>query len=161
MIEYIFILLGIIFTILGLLGCVLPVIPGIPLNYAALLILQYAKENPVFSTEFLIKFAVYSIMVFLLEYTLPLFGAKIYGTSKRGIWGAAIGMVMGIFIFPPIGMIFGLFIGAVIGELSAGKETSMALKTGLVTFFGSLFALLIKFSLSSIMAYHFFAAVFR
>jgi len=161
MTEFILIALGIICVFLGVLGCMLPIIPGIPLSYAALLLLQYARETPVFNKKFLIRFAIYSLLVILLEYILPLFGAKLYGTSKRGIWGAAIGMLFGLFIIPPVGMICGLFLGAVLGELSAGKESSMALKAGMVTFVGSMFALLIKISLSLLMAFHFFIAVFR
>ena len=161
MVEIIFIFLGVICTVLGLIGCVIPIIPGIPLNYMALLLLQYAKEEPVFSKSFLIKFAFYSIIVFLLDYILPIFGAKLYGTTKWGIWGAVIGMVIGIFILPPIGMILGLFFGAIIGELSAGKESSLALKAGFATFLGSMAATFIKLSLSLLMAFYFFSSLFK
>jgi len=159
--SIIFIFLGTACTVLGLIGCIIPVIPGIPLNYVALLFLQYAKEEPVFSKSFLIKFAFYSIIVFLLDYILPIFGAKLYGTTKWGIWGAVIGMVIGIFILPPIGMILGLFFGAIIGELSAGKESSLALKAGFATFLGSMAATFIKLSLSLLMAFYFFSSLFK
>ena len=161
MVEIIFIFLGVICTVLGLIGCVIPIIPGIPLNYMALLLLQYAKEEPVFSKSFLIKFAFYSIIVFLLEYMLPIFGAKLYGTTKRGIWGAVIGMIIGIFIIPPVGMILGLLLGAIIGELSAGKKSSLALKAGFATFLGSMMATFIKLSLSLLMTFYFFSSLFK
>ena len=119
--EYGLILLGIICTVIGVIGCIFPAIPGPPLSYAALILLQFAKEEPVFSKSFLVKFAVLTIVVSLGDYFFPLLGAKKYGTSKYGIWGAIIGMIAGIIFFPPFGMILGIFIGAIVGELIAGK----------------------------------------
>ena len=159
--NYLLIFLGTISTILGITGCIFPVIPGPPLSYLALILLQFAKEEPVFKENLLIRFAFYTILVFLLDYILPLLGAKLYGTTKRGIWGAIIGMIIGIFIIPPFGMILGIFLGAIIGELTAGKESSMALKAGIVTFLGSIIAAFIKLSLSLVMAFYFFTFLFK
>jgi len=159
--EYGLILLGIIFTVIGVIGCIFPAIPGPPLSYAALILLQFAKEEPVFSKSFLVKFAVLTIVVSLGDYFLPLLGARKYGTSKYGIWGAILGMVAGIIFFPPFGMILGIFVGAIIGELIAGKENSMALKAGLATFIGSMTAVFIKLSLSLVMAFYFFVYIFK
>ncbi len=159
--EYGLILLGIICTIIGIIGCIFPTIPGPPLSYAALILLQFAKEEPVFSKSFLVKFAVLTIIVSLGDYFLPLLGAKKYGTSKYGIWGAIIGMIAGIIFFPPFGMILGIFVGAIIGELIAGKKNSRALKAGLATFIGSMTAIFIKLSLSVVMAFYFFVYIFK
>jgi uncharacterized protein YqgC (DUF456 family) len=159
--EYGLILLGIICTVIGIIGCIFPAIPGPPLSYAAFILLQFAKEEPVFSKSFLVKFAILTIVVTLGDYFLPLLGAKKYGTSKYGIWGAILGMMAGIIFFPPFGMILGIFIGAIVGELIAGKENSMALKAGLATFIGSMTAVLIKLSLSVVMAFYFFIYLFK
>jgi uncharacterized protein YqgC (DUF456 family) len=159
--EFVLILLGIICIIVGIIGCIFPTIPGPPLSYAALILLQFAKEEPVFSKSFLVKFAILTIVVSLGDYFLPLLGAKKYGTSKYGIWGAILGMMAGIIFFPPFGMILGIFIGAIVGELIAGKENSMALKAGLATFIGSMTAVLIKLSLSLVMAFYFFIYLFK
>jgi uncharacterized protein YqgC (DUF456 family) len=146
--EYGLILLGIICTVIGVIGCIFPAIPGPPLSYAALILLQFAKEEPVFSKSFLVRFAVLTIIVSLIDYFLPLLG------------GAIIGMIAGIIFFPPFGMILGIFIGAILGELIAGKENSMALKAGMVTFVGSITAVFIKLSLSVVMAFYFFIYLF-
>jgi len=159
--EFILILSGIICIMIGIIGCIFPAIPGPPISYAALILLQFAKEGPVFSKSFLVRFAVLTIIVSLIDYFLPLLGAKLYGTSKYGIWGAIIGMIAGIIFFPPFGMILGVFIGAILGELIAGKENSMALKAGLATFIGSIIALFIRLSLSLVMAFYFFVYLFK
>ena len=159
--EFVLILFGIICTVIGVIGCIFPAIPGPPVSYAALILLQFAKEEPVFSKSFLVRFAVLTIIVSLIDYFLPLLGAKLYGTTKYGIWGAIIGMIAGIIFFPPFGMILGIFIGAIVGELIAGKEDSMALKAGMVTFIGSITAVFIKLSLSLVMAFYFFIYLFK
>ena len=158
--NYFLVILGMLSSILGIAGSILPAIPGPPLSYLALILLQFSKEETIFSENFLIRFAFYTVLVLLLDYILPLLGAKLYGTTKRGIWGAIIGMIFGIFIFPPFGMILGIFLGAIIGELTAGKESSMALKAGLVTFLGSVIAAFLKLSLSLVMTFYFFANLF-
>ena len=159
--EYILILSGIICVILGIIGCILPIIPGTPLSYAALILLQLAKEKPVFSQSVLITFAVLTIIVSLIDYFLPLLGAKLYGISRSGIWGTIIGMILGIIFFPPWGMVLGMFIGAILGELKAGKKNSAALKAGLITFIGNVISLFIKLSLSAVMAFYFFIYLFK
>jgi len=159
--EFILILSGIICIIIGIIGCIFPAIPGPPISYAALILLQFAKEEPVFSKSFLVRFAILTIVVSLGDYFLPLLGAKKYGTSKYGIWGAILGMMAGIIFFPPLGMILGIFIGAIVGELIAGKENSMALKAGLATFIGSISAVFIKLSFSVVMAFYFFVYLFK
>jgi len=159
--EFVLILIGVISIIIGIIGCIFPAIPGPPFSYAALILLQFAKEESVFSKSFLVRFAVLTVIVSLVDYFLPLLGAKLYGTSKYGIWGAIIGMIIGIIFFPPFGMILGIFIGAIVGELIAGKENSRALKAGLVTFIGSITAVFIKLSLSVAMAFYFFIYLFK
>ena len=159
--EFVLILFGIICTIIGVIGCIFPAIPGPPVSYAALILLQNAKEEAVFGKNFLVRFAVLTIIVSLIDYFLPLLGAKLYGTTKYGIWGAIIGMVIGIIFFPPFGMILGIFIGAIIGELIAGKENSKALKAGIIIFIGSITAVFIKLSLSLVMAFYFFVYLFK
>jgi hypothetical protein len=93
--------------------------------------------------------------VYFLDYLLPIFGAKIFKASKQGIWFSIIGMIIGIFFFPPFGVIIGLLLGAIIGELLAGKAKSEAVKVGLISFLFSLLAILIKITLVGIMAYYF------
>ncbi len=153
--EFFLIFCGIIFLIAGLIGCILPVLPGPPLSYTALLFLEFSQKEQVFSKTFLIIFAVLTIFVTIIDYILPVLGAKWYGASKKGIWGSIIGMLIGLLFFPPVGMIIGVLIGAVVGELMAGKENSKALKAGVATFIAAIAGIFIKFSLSIVMTFCF------
>jgi len=156
MIEVILIILGVLIAIVGLIGCIIPAIPGPPLNFISLLILELAIEDA-FSLEFYIIWGVITIVVTVLDYVLPLFGAKVYKASGYGIWGSIIGMIIGTIFFPPFGMILGLLIGAIAGEVIAGKEGSQALKVGSVTFVTSLLMIVVKLAVSGVMTYYFIA----
>jgi uncharacterized protein YqgC (DUF456 family) len=100
-------------------------------------------------------FGIITLAVTLLDYLLPIWGAKVYKASKYGIWGSVIGMIVGIFFFPPWGMIAGILIGAVLGELLAGKESSAAVKIGIVTFIASIIMIVTKLIISGIMTFYF------
>jgi uncharacterized protein YqgC (DUF456 family) len=152
--DAVIIIAGAIITIIGILGCILPSLPGPPINYAALLLLG-ASHNVEFSTNFYIIYLVVTIIVLALDYIIPTFGGKYFGVSKYGVWGSFIGMMIGVIFFPPFGMIAGVMIGAVAGELAAGKENSAALKAGFATFVLSIFMIGVKLSLSLLMTYHF------
>lgn len=94
-----------------------------------------------------------TVLVTVLDYVLPIWGAKVYKASKYGIWGSIIGMIIGVFFFPPWGMILGLLVGAVLGELIAGKQSSEAFKVGFVTFAASIIMIFAKLVLSGIMSF--------
>jgi uncharacterized protein YqgC (DUF456 family) len=153
-IEIILITTGLLIAILGLIGCIIPALPGPPLNFLSLVILELAIENA-FPTDFYFLWGGITIVVTVLDYVLPVMGAKTYKASSSGIWGSIIGMIIGIIFFPPFGMILGLFFGAVVGELLAGKKEGEALKVGAVTFIASMLMILAKLSVSGVMTYYF------
>ena len=59
----------------------------------------------------------------VLDNVLPVLTARKWGAGKGGIWGSLIGMLAGMFLFPPFGAILGTFAGVVLGELLFGKKT--------------------------------------
>ena len=154
------IIIGIILNIIGIAGVIAPGLPGISLNYISLILLYTAKGEAGFSLQILIVFGVLTFLVLLLDYILPLAGAKKYGASRIGVWGAAIGMLIGIVFFPPFGIIFGLLVGAFTGEMIAGKDQSQALRSSFATFLGTLTSMVVRFILSIIMAIYFFIHLF-
>ena len=154
MIETLLIIIGLLIAFVGLIGCVIPAIPGPLLNFLALVILELAIDDA-FTSDFFILWGIITIVVTVLDYVLPIMGAKVYKASGFGIWGSIIGMILGILFFPPFGMILGLFVGAVLGELIAGKEEWQALKVGTVTFVASMLMILAKLAVSGIMTFYF------
>ena len=132
--DALLVILGIVCIIAGIVGSVLPALPGLPLSYGGILLLHF-PEKIQFTTQFLVFWALLVITVSLLDYYIPIWGTKKFGGSKRGVWGCAIGMVVGIFL-GPWGIIVGPFAGAVIGELTGGKQSTAALKAGFGSFLG-------------------------
>ena len=156
--EWIWITLGIILTIAGLVGCILPLIPGPPLVYAALMIAQYTQDKP-FTNRFMVVWLVLVFVVVLLDYYVPIWGTKKFGGSKSGIWGSTIGLIVGLFFFPPFGIVAGPFIGAVVGELLNGKDMQIALRSGLGSFLGFITGVIMKLAVSLFLGFHFFKAI--
>jgi uncharacterized protein len=153
--DYLLLSLGIILMILGLAGSILPVLPGPPLSYVGLLMLHFTQRYQ-FSSRFLILWLVVTVVVYLLDYIVPAWGAKKFGGSKRGVWGSVIGLVLGLLFFPPLGIIVGPFVGAVLGELTAGKDSTSALKSGFGSFVGFLTGTILKLIVSGMMTWYFF-----
>ena len=148
------IIIGSLLILLGFIGCIIPALPGPPLAFLALLILKLS-DSSIFTTNFMITMAVITGAVYFFDYLLPIFGAKIFKASKQGIWFSIIGMIIGIFFFPPFGVIIGLLLGAIMGELIAGKAKTEAVKIGIISFLFSLLAILIKITLVGVMSYYF------
>ncbi|MFC1532197.1 DUF456 domain-containing protein [Thermodesulfobacteriota bacterium] len=120
--------------------------PGPPLSYLALIALSFARDWEPFSPVFLIVMACLTIIIMILDYIVPIIGASKYGASKTGIYLSIIGMILGIFIFPPWGIFIGAFIGGFTGEILAGSKGKEALKVGWVIFAGNMVSVGIKLS---------------
>ena len=147
------IILGFILGLVGLAGCVLPFLPGPPLNFAALILLSLVRDWEPFGAVFLVSMGILTAGVTVLDYVVPAIGARRFGASKAGVWGSVIGMIVGLVLFPPWGMLIGAFVGALVGELIAGKEGKRALRAGWGTFVGTMVGTGIKLAASGIMFY--------
>lgn len=148
--EATLIIIAIILSFAGLAGCIIPGLPGPPINYVALLLLQWAFKP--YSVWFLVIIAVITAIILIADYLLPLWTAKKFGATKQGIFGSVIGMIIGIF-FTPIGMILGLILGSIIGDLVAQRSTVEAMKSAAGNLFGTLLSIGIKLAISGVMTF--------
>ena len=155
------IITGGILVLVGIAGCVVPVLPGPPISYVSLILLSLAYRWKAFSADFLIVMGVLTVVVTVLDFILPVYLPKRYGASKFGIWGSIFGMIAGMIFFPPFGLIIGTFLGAVLGELAFNRDKRASLKAALGVFIGTIAATLLKVSLSGIIGFYFFRAVIR
>lgn len=159
MVDYLLLILGIISIIVGLLGCVLPVIPGPPISFIGLLVLHFSRWGP-FTLSFLLIMAGLAFLVTVLDYIVPVWGTKKWGGSRAGIWGATIGLVLGLFFFPPLGIILGPLIGAVVAESLKGEAFQKSFKAGMGALFGFFIGIGLKLIASGIMTFYFVKALF-
>jgi len=152
--DLLLISLAVILILLGLIGCLVPLIPGPPLSYGAILLLQFSSRSP-FSEDFLVMWGAITVAVTVLDYWVPIYGTKKLGGTKTGIRGAAIGLIIGLFFYPPFGIIVGPFVGALLGEMISGQEFSRAVRSALGSFAGFIAGTLMKLAVSIILSYHF------
>ena len=135
MLEFSLFCLAIIIQIVGIVGCFVPVLPGPIFSYCSFLLLLPTKNPP--SVSLLVTCGIAVIAVTILDYVVPIIGAKKFNCSKYGLRGCTIGTILGMF-FMPIGVFIGPFLGAFIGELIYKKTIGEALWGGLGAFVGFL-----------------------
>jgi uncharacterized protein YqgC (DUF456 family) len=173
--EIALVILAFLLLAAGILGTVLPPLPGPPLSYAGLLLLQWSGYGALnngcgalnngcgalnngcgaFSVVFLLVWAGITVMVTVADYFLPAILAKRFGGSRFAVIGSFIGLAAGIFFFPPWGMIAGPFFGALAGELihdiGGGKK---ALKAAFGAFLAFIVGSGAKLIASSLMMFY-------
>lgn len=140
--EIFLLVIAFLFILLGIVGSVVPGLPGIPLAYVGLWIAQ-ATERVDFSWQMLLIWGIVTVVVQVLDYVIPAWGTKRFGGTRYGVWGSIIGVFAGLW-FGAVGVIVGPLVGAILGELIGGKEAREALRAGWGSFVGILFGTLIK-----------------
>ena len=150
------IIIASVLMILGIIGSIIPVMPGPIFSFIGLVLLYFGKPDSI-SIISLAVFGTMMVILLIAEYIAPILGAKFSGASKDGLIGAILGCLVGIVFFPPVGMFLGAFIGAVIGEMAGGKKSmSSALKAGVGTILGSVFMIILQIVFSVFAAIYFF-----
>ena len=156
---------SVLIIIVGIAGCILPVIPGPPLTFAGVLVAQLTKFADLsFNTLFFL--GVLAVVVQVLDYIVPAWGAKKFGGSRAGVWGSVIGLIIGIFFLPLgpfgiVGILGGPFCGALVGEIMAGKKSDKAFRAAFGTFIGFVTGTLMKLATSFIIAGFFVKEVWK
>lgn len=152
--DYIFLVLGILLMIFGIIGCLVPVLPGPPLSFLGLISLQITRFGD-FPRATLVTLGAIAVAVTILDYFVPIWGTKKFGGSKYGIRGATVGLIIGIFL-GPIGIVVGTLIGAFIGEMIFKDDINYAVKAGFGSLIGFLTGIGLKLAASLIMTFYFF-----
>jgi len=151
--DYILLILGIILMLIGIIGCLVPVLPGPPLSFLGIILLHFSRFGE-FTRGALIVFAAITIVVSILDYIVPIWGTKRFGGSKYGTRGATVGLIIGIFL-GPAGIIIGPFVGAVVGELLFKDDMKYAFKAGFGSLLGFMTGIGLKLAASFVMTYFF------
>jgi len=142
-------IIGFVFTLLGVVGSFLPVLPGPITGWIGLLLLYLTETVPMSYTFLGVTLAI-SIIIWILDYTIPAMGTKKFGGSKAGAIGTTIGLIVGLISPIPLGFIIGAFLGAFLGELTHSIDIKRALKAAFGSFLGFLASTTLKFIVSLI-----------
>ena len=152
-------IIGAFCVFLGVLGSLIPILPGTPISYVGMLLLLLV-DGCSFSTTFMLVILGLVILQQVLNYVIPIWGVKKYGGSKAGQWGGVIGLLLGL-LFMPWGIILGPFAGAVVGEMVSGKDTDESIRAGFGSLVGNVLTAVSGLVLSGVMAYFYFAEIIR
>ena len=117
-----------ILLILGLIGSIIPALPGPPLSYLGLLLSHFFISK--IDVNFIFWLAVLVVFVTVLDYFLQIYAVKKAGGGKYAIRGSLLGMLSGIFFFPPFGILVGAFVGAYIGAKIEANSNEVKIAFG-------------------------------
>lgn len=146
--NIVLIILAFICLIVGILGAIIPGLPGPPVSWVGLLLASLTSYVTC-SVTLLVITAVLAAIITVLDYVVPSLATKRQGGSKYGIWGCNIGLVISIIGLPfgpqgLLGVIFWPFIGALVGEYIKSREMGPALKAAWGAFLGFVTGTLLK-----------------
>ena len=146
--DFIIIIIVILLLLIGLIGCIIPALPGPPISFSGLLVFHFfTSYNLEEDTLWLLAAVVVAIT--FLDYWLQVYGVKKFGGGRKAINGTILGLLLGLLIFPPFGVIIGPFLGAFLGaKMEAKKDTKRAIKIAMGALAGFLGGTVLKFSVS-------------
>jgi hypothetical protein len=153
------IIVGALLILAGIVGSVLPVMPGLPLSWAGLLLLKFTETAvDELSWTRIIWTGVVVLIITILESALPVLGTRKFGGSKRVVMGASIGLLGGFFL-GPLGIVLGPFLGALIGGLIDGNPFNQSTRQAMGAFIGFFAGLVLKMVFGGVLAWFFVEAL--
>lgn len=155
--DYFLLIIAILLMILGIIGCLAPVLPGPPLSFLGLVAVHFTRFADISPKQFIILGAI-AVVVTILDYIVPIWGTRHFGGSKYGSRGATVGLIIGLFL-GPAGIIIGPFLGAFVGELIFRDDVKYALKAGFGSLLGFMTGVGLKLAASFIITFYFIRAL--
>ena len=167
--DWIFSIAAIILIFLGIIGAIIPALPGPILSFLAILCLQGTSDFKS-SNQLLMILGTLAIIVTVMDYIIPGLGTKNWGGTKAGIRGSNIGLLVAVFILPIlgitlgpfglIGIILGPFAGAYLGEKISGNDSDQAFRSAIGSFIGFISGTFMKLVYSFVVVFFLVKAFF-
>lgn len=143
-------LLAVLVVLAGLAGTIVPALPGIPLVFVGLFLMAWIDDFSAMGWKTIAVLGVLAVIGWLVDLIAGAIGARYLGASKRSFWGATLGAIVGMFFGLP-GIILGPFIGAVLGEISGGRDVLHSSRAGVGTWLGMVVATAAKLAIAFLM----------
>lgn len=148
----IFLAIAVILAVVGIVGSIVPALPGPPLSWLGLLIAYFVCPAEV-GLSLLIVMLILTIIAQVIDYIAPIWITKAGGGSKAAITGSTVGLLLGLF-FMPVGLIIGPLAGAFVGEMMSTNQLGKAIRVALLSFVSFLLTTGLKLVLSFVMTYY-------
>jgi uncharacterized protein YqgC (DUF456 family) len=152
-------ILAVVLILIGLIGVVVPALPGTVLVFGGLVLAAWADDFNRVGIASLVVIGLIGAASYGVDFVAAALGAQRLGASKRAMVGAGLGTVLGLFLGLP-GIIVGPFIGAVLGELTLNRDWKQAGRAGLAAWIGFAIGIAVKVGLVFLMIGIFAAAFF-
>jgi uncharacterized protein YqgC (DUF456 family) len=151
--------LAVALVAIGLVGIVLPAVPGTILIFAGLVLAAWADGFTRVGAGTLVVLGILAAASYAVDFAAAALGARRLGASRRAMAGAALGTLFGFALGLP-GLIVGPFVGAVLGELSATRDLARAGRTGVAAWIGFAIGIVVKVGVAFVMIGLFLAGFF-
>lgn len=152
-------LLAILLFIAGLLGTILPLLPGAILIYGGMLLYGFMTQFATLDAYFFLLQGLVLVLVFSIDPLASAVGTKRFGGSKQAVWGAVIGTLLGVIFLGPLGIVLGPFLGAIVVELLRGTPINQTIRVGFGTLVGLLGGTVLKIGAEIMMMIYFFMRI--
>jgi uncharacterized protein YqgC (DUF456 family) len=119
----------------GVVGSVVPLVPGTPLIFVAAVVHAVATDFTPVGAGRLAILAVLAVAGWGIEHLAGALGARRAGGSRAAVVGAILGVMAGL-PFAPLGLLIGPIAGAGAGELLSGRDPAGSVRTGVGTAIG-------------------------
>jgi uncharacterized protein YqgC (DUF456 family) len=123
--PHVYLVLAAIVVIVGLVGTVVPVLPGVLLVFGGLFLAAWAEGFTRVGAAGLTIIGFLAALAFAADLVASWLGAKRVGASPAALRGRDLGALVGLFFGLP-GLVLGPFLGAVAGELFARRDLAQA-----------------------------------
>ncbi len=147
-----------VFLLLGLVGTILPGLPGVALAFVGILIYAIGTGFSTIAPSTVVIFGIISLLAWLVSYAGSVLGARAGGGQRKALLGALLGALIGL-LGGPSGIFVGAFLGSFMGALLEGKSQEKAMKVAVLSTLGILGANVMQFLLAVIMIISFLVAV--
>jgi len=154
--ENIALVISIILFILGMIGTILPLLPGPALVYGGILIYGLMTKFESLNLYFFILEALVLLVTFLVDFISSAASTRRFGGSKQAAVGAVIGTIFGLIILGPLGIVLGPFLGASAAELLRGIDIKQAIRSGFGSIVGVIGGTIFKLCAEVLMIVYFF-----
>ncbi|MEW5722630.1 MAG: DUF456 domain-containing protein [Thermodesulfobacteriota bacterium] len=134
--NVLYLVISLLIMAVGLIGSVVPVLPGLPVVYLGYAVYGLATGWRDYGWGIMLVMGLVTAAVLVLDYLVGAMGAKRYGASWVGMAGAVLGAVVGLIFFNVIGLIVGPLVGAFAGEILRGRSSEEAFRAGWGAFLG-------------------------
>jgi uncharacterized protein YqgC (DUF456 family) len=144
-------IITIVIASIGLIGSVVPIIPGIALMFGAIVFYGFFTGFADYAYGYILFALFITVLSYAIEYGASVIGTKHFGGSKASMLGAIGGGLIGVIFMGPIGLIIGPVIGAVLGEFFISRNFHSSIKVGLGTVTGIIAGTTLKLVLAIIL----------